>query len=72
MQDGNAFATRLCRRPIDAVTGRPSGPESEFFRLDGYAFTMPLLNTISATRDHLYLLLSGGSSDIWTMELPGK
>jgi Tol biopolymer transport system component len=70
MQDGSPYATRLFRQPIDPVSGRPAGPAAEFYRLDGYSFSLPLLNTISATRDHVYMLLGGARSDIWTMELP--
>lgn len=70
LQDANLYAARLYRLPIDPATGRPSGPETEFYKLDGFSYAMPLLNTISATRDRVYLLLTGGMSDIWTMELP--
>lgn len=57
------------RQPLEE--GRPKGPAVEFYRFSAsQIFAGIVLNTISATKDKVYLLLNGGNADIWTMTLP--
>ncbi|MCX6620200.1 MAG: hypothetical protein NTY38_03820, partial [Acidobacteria bacterium] len=69
IQDGNPSDAVFFRQPLDPA-GKPYGSPVEFYHMRGYSVTGPLLNTISATRDHVYLLLNGGQSDVWLMDLP--
>jgi eukaryotic-like serine/threonine-protein kinase len=57
------------RQPLDRA-GRPSGSPAEFYHMRGYNVPGPIMNTISATREHVYLLLNSGQSDVWLMDLP--
>jgi dipeptidyl aminopeptidase/acylaminoacyl peptidase len=60
---------RLMRQPLEE--GRPKGPAVEFYRFSAsQIFAGIVLNTISATKDRVYLLLNGGNADIWMMTLP--
>jgi Tol biopolymer transport system component len=59
----------LMRQPLDE-SGQPHGPAADFYRFTGMSFSGSLLNTVSATRDKVYFLLSGGQSDVWMMTLP--
>ncbi len=58
------------RQPFDPTTGRLSGPAVQLFSTEGRTLTDGLLNTVTATRDHIYLLFRTGQSDIWMMALP--
>jgi serine/threonine-protein kinase len=65
---GDTTRIGLAHQPLDDA-GRASGPPVEFYRLEGLSVTSPILNTMCASRDRLFLLLGGGTSDIWMMEM---
>lgn len=49
---------------------RFKGEPAEFYRFEGRNLSGLLLNTMTASREHLYMVLLDGPSDIWTMDLP--
>ena len=65
----NPSELSFMRQKLDS-SGRPSGPPTEYYRFAGYSLAGPLLNTISVTREYVYLLLKTGQSDVWLMDLP--
>jgi Tol biopolymer transport system component len=65
---GDTTRTGLARQPLDDA-GRPSGPRVEVYNLDGLRLVNPVVNTMCASRDRLFLLIGGGTSDIWMMEM---
>jgi Tol biopolymer transport system component len=65
---GETSRIGLARQPLDEA-GRPSGPSVEFYGLDGFGIGNAVLNTMCASRDRLFFLLGGGTSDIWMMEM---
>jgi serine/threonine protein kinase len=68
-KEGNPNEVTFFRQPLDAA-GKPAGSPKEFYSVSGYGVGGLLLNTICATKDHVYLLLESGQSDIWMMDLP--
>ena len=68
-KDNNPRDVIFIRQPLDSA-GKPSGSPAEFYSMRGYSVTGLLLNTICATREHVYLLLESGQSDVWMMDLP--
>jgi Tol biopolymer transport system component/predicted Ser/Thr protein kinase len=68
-KDNNPSDVTFFRQPLDAA-GKPAGSLKEFYSMRGHSVGGLLLNTISATREHIYFLLLGGQSDIWLMDLP--
>ncbi len=68
-KDANPSDMTFYRQPLDPA-GKPSGPPAGFYSMRGHRVTGLLLNTICAAREHVYLVLRGGQSGIWMMDLP--
>ncbi len=68
-KDNNPNEVVFFRQPLDNA-GKPSGSPREFYSMRGHTVGGLLVNTICATKDHVYLLLESGQSDIWMMDLP--
>jgi Tol biopolymer transport system component len=63
-----ADASLVMRQPLDPASGRAAGAASEFYR---FAAGLDIIvNTLAASRTHVYTLQSGGMSEIWMMDLP--
>ncbi|MBL8211607.1 MAG: serine/threonine-protein kinase, partial [Bryobacterales bacterium] len=65
----SAGVTRLLRVAIDEQNRFKSEPV-EFYSLEGRNPAGLLLNSMTASREHLYMVLLDGPSDIWSMDLP--
>lgn len=61
-------ASLVMRQPIDSATGKPAGNPTEFYRFDP-GLNDDLLNSISVTRKHVYVVQRTGPAEIWMMDL---
>ncbi|MBL8211605.1 MAG: serine/threonine-protein kinase, partial [Bryobacterales bacterium] len=63
--------SRLMRIPLVAPH-KPASAATEMYRFEGQLLQGLLQNTLSASRDGLYVTMVDGPSDIWMMDLPQR